>query len=58
MKTKSVLLPVVLLTAVALSGCLAKTGTGTGSNFVNRADTAPDAPAVSASAQSPKAVAK
>ena len=43
MKAKSVLIPVVLLAAVALSGCLAKTGTGTGTSYINRADTAPAA---------------
>ena len=58
MKAKSVLVPVVLLAVVALSGCLAKTGTGTGNNYVNRADTAPEAPAVNTAAQPPKSVAK
>ena len=43
MKAKSVLIPVVLLAVVALSGCVAKTGTGTGNNYVNRADSAPAA---------------
>ena len=43
MKAKSVLIPVVLLAVVALSGCLAKTGTGTGTSYINRADTAPAA---------------
>ena len=58
MKVKSVLVAVVLLAVVALSGCLAKTGSGTGNNYVNRADSAPDTAAVSASAQAPKSVAK
>lgn len=50
MKAKSVLIPAVLLAVVALSGCLAKTGTGTGTSYINRADSAPAAVVASKSA--------
>lgn len=58
MKAKSVLIPVVLVTVVALSGCLAKTGTGTGTSYINRADTAPAAVVASPAATPSRSVAK
>ena len=40
MKAKPVLVSVVLIAAVSLAGCISKTGTGTGSNYAYRADSA------------------
>lgn len=63
MKAKTVLVCVVVLAAVSLAGCVARTGTGTGTNnYSNRADSAPAAvvvgtapkPATQASASSAK----
>ena len=59
MKAKSVLLAAVLLAVVALSGCLARTGTGTGTSYIKRADSsAPDTAAASHAAQPSRSVAK
>ena len=52
MKAKPVLVSVVLLAAVCLAGCISKTGTGTGSNYAHRADSAPEGVVVGSARQS------
>ena len=52
MKAKPVLVSVVLIAAVSLAGCISKTGTGTGSNYAHRADSAPEGVVVGSARQS------
>ena len=52
MKAKPVLVFVVLIAAVSLAGCISKTGTGTGSNYAHRADSASEGVVVGSARQS------
>ncbi len=51
MKARKVLACVVVLAAMSLAGCISKTGTGTGNNYSNRADSAPTSVVVGTAAK-------